>query len=115
MQRFQQQMQQTMMQPQMTNMLEMRRQMQNILNEGKFGTTEKMNISFHESSGLRLNFVIDYGTKIKDVLDKFSEKVGIPKFNFTFLCNGEKLKYDDERKIEDHLIDGIKITAIRFK
>ena len=77
--------------------------------------TKKMNISFIESSGLRLNFVIDYGTKIKDVLDKFSQRVGIPKFNFYFICNRERLKYDDERKIEDYFIDGTRIAAIRFR
>ena len=77
--------------------------------------TKKMNISFIESSGLRLNFVIDYGTKIKDVLDKFSMKIGVPKFNLHFLCNGETLGYDDERKIEDYFIDGVRITAFRVK
>ena len=77
--------------------------------------TKKMNILFYESSGLKLNFVIDYGTEIKDVLDKFSQRVGIPKFNFYFYDNRGTLKYDDERKIEDHFIDGEQITAIRFK
>ena len=64
-----------------------------------------------------VNFVIDYGTKIKDVLDKFSMKIGVPKFNYSFLLNGEELKYDDERKIEDYFKNDVTIgtiTAMRF-
>ena len=44
-------------------------------------------------------------------------KIGVPKFNFSFSSNGRILKYDDERKIEDHFINGEAIgtiTAVRF-
>lgn len=106
----QQMMQQAMMQQQM-----MQRQIIDDLNRGEPEIINKMNITFEESSGFRINLIVDYGTKIKDVLEKFSTKIGVPKFNFYFLFNGESLNYDDERKIEEHLLDRANINAVRIK
>ena len=110
-QMIQQQMyQQQMIQPQMMNMP---RPVPENLDGGNFGPKEKMNITFYETTGIKKNFIFDYGTRIKDVLEKFSKRIGIPKFNYTFLFNGNTLNHDDERKIEDELFDCAVITVIR--
>ena len=59
----------------------------------------KMNI-FFIYRGHTYTFICDYDTKIKDVLDKFSNRVGKSKNKFRFLFNGKILDNNDERKIE---------------
>ena len=67
-----------MMQNQMINQINMNNlQMQD--------SKPKMNISF--VGGVNCNFVCDYDTKIKDVLDKFSNRVGKPKDKYRFSKN----------------------------
>ena len=60
----------------------------------------KMNIIF-TYRGFTYIFICDYGTKIKDVLDKFSNRVGKRKNKYRFLFNARDLDYNDERKIEN--------------
>ena len=80
-----------MMQNQMINQINMNNlQMQD--------SKPKMNICF--VGDVNCNFVCDYGTKIKDVLDKFSNRVGKPKNKCRFLLDGKILDNNDERKIE---------------
>ena len=75
-----------------------------------------MNITF--VGGVKCNIVCDYDTKIKDVLDKFSNRVGKPKDKYRFLFKGDKLDKNDERKIENILTnvncEHIIITAIEL-
>ena len=47
------------------------------------------------------NCVFDYGTKVKDVLNRFSIEIGKPKDKYRFLFNARNLDYNDERKIEN--------------
>ena len=99
-----------MMQNQMINQINMNNlQMQD--------SKPKMNI-FFTYRGLTYTFICDYGTKIKDVLDKFSNRVGKPKDKYRFLFNGKILDKNDERKIENILAgvicELITITAIEF-
>ena len=100
-----------MMQNQMINQINMNNlQMQD--------SKHKMNITFVGVGGVKCNFVCDYGTKIKDVLDKFSNRVGKPKDKYRFLFIREKLDNNDERKIENFLLgcnsEHITITAIEI-
>ena len=80
-----------MMQNQMINQI-------NLNNLQMQDSKPKMNISF--VGGVNCNFVFDYDTKIKDVLDKFSNRVGKPKDKYRFLLNGKILDNNDEKKIE---------------
>ena len=59
-----------------------------------------------------INIICNYGTKIKDVLDMFSNKIGKNKNQFRFTYKLENLDYNDERKIEDILFDFAKIEFI---
>ena len=72
---------------------------------------KKLNVIFRHQSGLKFNLAPYIGTKIKDLLDKISEKMGAPKYNFIFLYNGLKLNHDDSRKIEEILRDGANIVV----
>ena len=47
------------------------------------------------------NCTFDYGTKVKDALNRFSIEIGKPKDKYIFLFNARKLDYNDERKIEN--------------
>ena len=95
----QQMMQQQMMQQQMMQQQMMQQQMmqQELQNE----SDTKINIRFYMANGNRINIVCDNGTKIKDVFEKFSNKINKPKHNFFFLCKGENLDLNDNRKIKD--------------
>ena len=85
-----------MMQNQMINQINMNNlQMQD--------SKPKMNISF--VGDVYCNFVCDYGTKIKEDLDKFSNRVGKPKDKYRFLFNGKILDNNGESKIENFLSD----------
>ena len=76
---------------------------------------KKLNVIIQHPSGLKFNLAPYIGTKIKDLLDKISEKIGAPKNNFIFLYNGEELKHDDSRKIEEILKDFAKILVLDYK
>ena len=82
-----------MMQNQMINQI-------NINNLQMPDSKPKLNITFVGVGGVKCNFVCDYDTKIKDVLDKFSNRVGKPKDKYRFLFKEKILDNNDERKIE---------------
>ena len=105
----QQMMQQQMMQQQMMQQQMMQQQMMGQLN---FENPEKINVTFVTSLGKKFNFATLKGTRIKVLLDKFSEKVGVPKNKFYFVFNGEKFECDDSRKIEEKLYYDACITAV---
>ena len=54
----------------------------------------------------------DYGTKVKDVLNRFSIEIGKPKDKYIFLFNARKLDYNDERKIENIFDNGALINVL---
>ena len=64
--------------------------------------TKKMNLIFEIQSGVRtkVNIACNHGTKIKDALEIFSNKIGINKNHFQFIINGQRIDYNDNRKIE---------------
>jgi len=105
----QQMMQQQIMQQQMMQQQMMQQQMMKNLNSEN---QERINVTFVLTSGKRINFTPIKGTKIKDLFDKFLVKVGVPKYRIYFLLNGEKLDFDDSRKIEEKLYDGVRIITV---
>ena len=105
----QQIMQQQMMQQQIMKQQMMQQQMMKNLNSEN---QERINVTFVLGSGKRINFTSIKGTKIKDLFDKFSVKVGVPKYRIYFLLNGEILDFDDSRKIEEKLYDGVRIITV---
>ena len=117
----QQMMQQQMMQQQMMQQQMMQQQMEQQIMLQQIGENmnkeklKKLNVIFQHPSGLKFNLAPYIGTKIKDLLDKFSVKMGAPKNNFIFVYNGEKLKHDDSRKIEEILQDFAKIVVLDNK
>ena len=60
----------------------------------------------------KYNFSFYKGTRIRDALDKISEKLGVPKNNLSFSFKGKELEKDDSRKIEEKLYDGALITVL---
>ena len=102
-------MQQQMMQQQIMKQQMMQQQMMKNLNSEN---QERINVTFVLGSGKRINFTSIKGTKIKDLFDKFSVKVGVPKYRIYFLLNGEILDFDDSRKIEEKLYDGVRIITV---
>ena len=113
----QQMMQQQMMQQQMIQQQQMEQQimLQQIGENMNKEKLKKLNVIIQHPLGLKFNLAPYIGTKIKDLLDKFSVKMGAPKNNFIFLHNGEKLKLDDSRKIEEILKEGAKIVVLDYK
>ena len=113
-----QQMQQMMMYKQMQQEIFPNPMMQNQMMQQQMNNQisheKKMNITFYEPTGNLIGFSFSYGTRIKEILDKFSERVGTQKFNYTFLFNGKKLNHDDDSKIEEKLNDLARITALKF-
>ena len=84
----------------------------NMQNPNEKFEQKKMNISLGLRNGTRLNSVFNYGTKIKEVIENFSQRIGKSKYNYTFLFNGNTLDYNDERKIEDVLFACVVLTAV---
>ena len=84
----------------------------NMQNPNEKFEQKKMNISLGLRNGTRLNSVFNYGTKIKEVIENFSQRIGISKYNYSFLFNGNILDYNDERKIEDVLFACVVLTAV---
>ena len=84
-----------------------------MMNQNNFNNQEnfaikKMNLTFEikDGYGTKINIVCNHGTKIKDALEMFSTRVGKNKEQFIFLYNGDKLDYNDNRKIEQ-LFSGV--------
>ena len=87
----------------------------NMQNPNEKFEQKKMNITLEVKGGgssLTINSVFNYGTKIKEVIENFSQRIGKSKYNYSFLFNGITLDYNDERKIEDVLFDCVVLTAI---
>ena len=84
----------------------------NMQNPNEKFEQKKINISLGLRNGTRLNSVFNYGTKIKEVIENFSQRIGISKYNYSFLFNGNILDYNDERKIEDVLFACVVLTAV---
>ena len=84
----------------------------NMQNPNEKFEQKKINISLGLRNGTRLNSVFNYGTKIKEVIENFSQRIGISKYNYSFLFNGNTLDYNDERKIEDVLFACVVLTAV---
>ena len=72
---------------------------------------KKINVSL-EVNGLNIHSIFNYGTKIKEVIENFSQRIGKSKYNYTFLFNAKMLDYNDERKIEDVLFACVVLTAV---
>ena len=108
----QQMMQQQIIQQQQMEQQIMLQQIGENMNKEKL---KKLNVIIQHPLGLKFNLAPYIGTKIKDLLDKFSVKMGAPKNNFIFVYNGEKLKHDDPRKIEEILQDFAKIVVLDNK
>ena len=104
-----------MLQPKMMQQQFMQFPLMNQLNMPNFHEKfeqKKINISLGLRNGTRLNSVFNYGTKIKEVIENFSQRIGKSKYNYSFLFNGNILHYNDERKIEDVLFDCVVLTAV---
>ena len=84
----------------------------NMQNPNEKFEQKKINISLGLRNGTRLNSVFNYGTKIKEVIENFSQRIGKSKYNYSFLFNGNTLDYNDERKIEDVLFACVVLTAV---
>ena len=104
-----------MLQPKMMQQQFMQFPIMNQLNMPNFHEKfeqKKINISLGLRNGTRLNSVFNYGTKIKEVIENFSQRIGKSKYNYSFLFNGNTLDYNDERKIEDVLFACVVLTAV---
>ena len=104
-----------MLQPKMMQQQFMQFPIMNQLNMPNFHEKfeqKKINISLGLRNGTRLNSVFNYGTKIKEVIENFSQRIGKSKYNYLFLFNGKILDYNDERKIEDVLFACVVLTAV---
>ena len=106
-----------MLQPKMMQQQFMQFPIMNQLNMQNFNEKfkqKKVNIilELDDGSGFKTNSVFNYGTKIKEVIEKFSNRLGKSKYNYKFLFNTDMLDYNDERKIEDVASDYVVLTAV---
>ena len=110
-----QQMQMMMMQQ--NQLMQAQMMNQNNFNNQENFAIKKMNLTFEIKDGYwpNINIVCNHGTKIKDALEMFSTRVGKNKEQFIFICNGSKLDYNDNRKIEQLFSDDTKIWVIPKK
>ena len=87
----------------------------NMQNPNEKFEQKKINITLEVKGGgssLTINSVFNYGTKIKEVIENFSQRIGKSKYNYSFLFNGITLDYNDERKIEDVLFDCVVLKVV---
>ena len=98
----QQKIQQQQLNQQMNEVLIMGKKIHLIVTFASRETNNKYNFSFYK------------GTRIRDALDKITEKLGVHKNNLSFSFNGKKLESDDSRKIEEKLYDGAYITVFEY-
>ena len=68
--------------------------------------TDKMNIVFKSTAGLKMNVFVDVGTTISDTILLFLKRCGRaelfkPNSGIYFLCNAKKLDIYDKTKIEN--------------
>ena len=76
---------------------------QNINNIQENIEIKKKNIVFVIKNGQdpRILITYNFGTKIKDALEIFLNKIGKNKNQLNFHYNGRHINYDDERKVEE--------------
>ena len=76
-----------------------------MMNNSNENTNKKINVTFKTIHGLKVNLVVDYGKSMKEVLEKFCERIGKPELirdnKIYFLCNSEKININDQTKVED--------------
>ena len=85
---------------------------QNINNIQENIEIEKKNILFDIRNGINghdpmIPITYNFGTKIKDALEIFSNKIGKNKNQLNFYYNGRYINYNDERKVEEVFTGGI--------
>ena len=82
---------------------------QNINNIQENIEIKKMNIVFVIKNGHDqvINITYNFGTKIKDALEIFSNKIGKNKNQLNFYYNGRYINYNDERKVEEVFAAGV--------
>ena len=64
----------------------------------------KINIFFETIQGHKINLVVDYGKTMKEVIEMFFKRIGVPEYkrkDKIFICNGEKININDQTKVED--------------
>ena len=82
---------------------------QNINNIQENIEIKKKNIMFVIKNGQdpMIPITYNFGTKIKDALEIFSNKIGKNKNQLNFHYNGRYINYDDERKVEEVFGGGV--------
>ena len=82
---------------------------QNINNIQENIEIKKKNIVFVIKNGQdpRILITYNFGTKIKDALEIFLNKIGKNKNQLNFHYNGRHINYDDERKVEEVFGGGV--------
>ena len=82
---------------------------QNINNIQENIEIKKMSIIFIIKNGRDpvIPITYNFGTKIKDALEIFSNKIGKNKNQLNFHYNGRYINYNDERKVEEVFAGGI--------
>ena len=75
--------------------------------------SKMMNLTFETGGFYRklINIICYYGTKINDVLDMFSNKIGKNKNQFIFIFCTKRLDYNDDREVEQVFTNGDHIIA----
>ena len=104
---------------QMQQMLQQNKIMQErMMNQNDFNIqggikSKMMNLTFETGGFYRklINIICYYGTKINDVLDMFSNKIGKNKNQFIFIFCTKRLDYDDDREVEQVFTNGDRIIA----
>ena len=116
----QQEMQQQMMQQQIMQQQMMQQIMQQQMMQQQFEQEEEnqmnfpINIIFDVGPNKRkVTIQCDIETRIKESFEKFSNKIGKSKNNFTFWKDDIKLALDDVRKIKDIIYDSREFIVIK--
>ena len=94
---------QMMMMEQQNQFMQAQIMNQNINNIQENIEIKKKNIVFVIKNGQdpRILITYNFGTKIKDALEIFLNKIGKNKNQLNFHYNGRHINYDDERKVEE--------------
>ena len=94
---------QMMMMEQQNQFMQAQIMNQNINNIQENIEIKKMSIVFVIKNGHdpMISITYNFGTKIKDALEIFSNKIGKNKNQLNFRYNGRYINYNDERKVEE--------------
>ena len=100
---------QMMMMEQQNQFMQAQIMNQNINNIQENIEIKKMSIVFVIRNGHDpvITITYNFGTKIKDALEIFSNKIGKNKNQLNFHYNGRYINYNDERKVEEVFAGGI--------